>query len=119
MQVCDRRLGLSHCCLAGFLWVVSELRIHYSSGYRVYLVQRSQVVVILLCGGDKSSQDYDIKKAKELANQAFYAVVIEPLNCHKLINSLREMDLGEQLSQVIPLNHLRVQELLSNHLQQR
>lgn len=46
---------------------VSELRIHYGSGYRVYFVHRGQVVVILLSGGDKSSQDSDIKKAKELA----------------------------------------------------
>jgi putative addiction module killer protein len=48
---------------------VSELRIHYGSGYRVYFVQRALVVVVLLSGGDKSSQDSDIKKAKELAKQ--------------------------------------------------
>ncbi len=48
---------------------VSELRIHYGPGYRVYFVQRGSVIVILLSGGDKSSQNSDIKKAKELAKQ--------------------------------------------------
>jgi putative addiction module killer protein len=48
---------------------VSELRITYGPGYRVYYVQRGQVVVVLLCGGDKSSQAGDIQKAKELASQ--------------------------------------------------
>ena len=47
---------------------VSELRIHYGPGYRVYFVQRGSVV-FLLCGGDKSSQDSDITQAKELAQQ--------------------------------------------------
>jgi putative addiction module killer protein len=48
---------------------VSELRIHYGPGYRVYFVQRGQVVVILLSGADKSAQESDIKKAKALAKQ--------------------------------------------------
>ena len=48
---------------------VSELRIHYGPGYRVYFVKRGQVIVVLLSGGDKSSQTSDIKKAKELAKQ--------------------------------------------------
>ena len=48
---------------------VSELRIHYGPGYRVYFVQRGQTVVILLAGGDKNTQNSDIKKAKELAKQ--------------------------------------------------
>jgi putative addiction module killer protein len=48
---------------------VSELRIHYGSGYRVYFVQRGPIVVVLLSGGDKSAQNSDIKKAKELAQQ--------------------------------------------------
>lgn len=46
---------------------VSELRIDYGPGYRVYFVQRGQMVVILLAGGDKRTQDRDIKKALELA----------------------------------------------------
>ncbi|PWR21837.1 type II toxin-antitoxin system RelE/ParE family toxin [Zavarzinia compransoris] len=46
---------------------VSEMRIHYGPGYRVYYVQRGQLVIVLLCGGDKSSQDRDIRQAKALA----------------------------------------------------
>ena len=46
---------------------VSELRIDYGPGYRVYFVQRGQTVVILLAGGDKRTQDSDIKAALELA----------------------------------------------------
>ena len=48
---------------------VSELRIHYGPGYRTYLVQRGDVLVIALCGGDKSSQDRDIERAKGLARE--------------------------------------------------
>ncbi|MDZ7793687.1 MAG: type II toxin-antitoxin system RelE/ParE family toxin [Spirochaetia bacterium] len=48
---------------------VSELRIFYGPGYRVYFVQRNAVVVILLSGGDKSSQKDDIAKAKKIAKQ--------------------------------------------------
>lgn len=46
---------------------VSELRIHYGPGYRVYFQQRGAVLVILLCGGDKGSQEKDIVTAKQLA----------------------------------------------------
>jgi len=48
---------------------VSELRIFYGPGYRVYFLQKDAVVVILLSGGDKSSQKADIAKAKEIARQ--------------------------------------------------
>ena len=48
---------------------VSELRITYGPGYRVYFVQRGAVLVILLCGGDKGSQDRDIRNAKSLAKE--------------------------------------------------
>ncbi|MGO4525388.1 type II toxin-antitoxin system RelE/ParE family toxin [Microvirga sp. 2MCAF35] len=47
---------------------VSEMRVDYGPGYRIYFVQLGQVVVLLLCGGDKSSQSRDIEKAKALAN---------------------------------------------------
>ena len=46
---------------------VSELRVHYGPGYRVYFVQRGRALIVLLCGGDKSTQEQDIKKAKKLA----------------------------------------------------
>lgn len=46
---------------------VSELRITYGPGYRVYVKQMADVVVILLVGGDKSSQKRDIERAKQLA----------------------------------------------------
>ena len=48
---------------------VSELRIFYGPGYRVYFVQRGLMLVILLSGGDKSTQSSDIVKAKKLARQ--------------------------------------------------
>lgn len=48
---------------------VSELRIRYGPGYRVYFVKRGQVLIVLLCGGDKSSQDADIARAQELARE--------------------------------------------------
>ena len=46
---------------------ISELRIHYGPGYRVYSVQRGKTMIVLLCGGDKGSQARDIKMAKALA----------------------------------------------------
>lgn len=48
---------------------VSELRIHVGPGYRVYFQQRGDELVLLLCGGDKSSQARDIETAKKLADQ--------------------------------------------------
>lgn len=46
---------------------ISELKIDHGPGYRVYFVQRGGHYVLLLAGGDKSTQARDIKKAKELA----------------------------------------------------
>jgi putative addiction module killer protein len=48
---------------------VSEMRIHYGPGYRVYLAQRGTEIVILLAGGDKATQNKDIKTALGLAKQ--------------------------------------------------
>lgn len=46
---------------------IGELRVHVGPGYRVYFTRRGQRVVILLCGGDKSSQSRDIERAKAIA----------------------------------------------------
>ncbi len=48
---------------------VSEMRIHYGPGCRVYFMQRGEELAILLGGGDKSSQAKDIKKALALARE--------------------------------------------------
>ena len=47
----------------------AELRIDHGPGYRIYFVQRGQTIIFLLCGGDKSTQDRDIMRAKELAQE--------------------------------------------------
>jgi putative addiction module killer protein len=49
---------------------VSELRIDYGPGYRVYFVQRGKTLVVLLAGGDKRTQGSDIKTALDLARSA-------------------------------------------------
>jgi putative addiction module killer protein len=46
---------------------VSELRIHFGPGYRVYFKRQGPTLIVLLCGGDKSTQAKDIKAAKALA----------------------------------------------------
>ena len=48
---------------------VFELRIHHGPGYRVYFAQRGEAIVILLAGGDKTTQARDIRIAQELARQ--------------------------------------------------
>lgn len=48
---------------------VSEMRIKYDPGYRVYFIQRRSTVIVLLCGGDKRTQNRDIAKAKALAKE--------------------------------------------------
>jgi putative addiction module killer protein len=49
---------------------VSEIRIDYGPGYRVYFARRGRTLVILLCGGDKKSQRKDIALAKRMAKEA-------------------------------------------------
>ncbi|GBR19895.1 type II toxin-antitoxin system RelE/ParE family toxin [Asaia spathodeae] len=48
---------------------VSESRIHYGPGYRLYFVQRGAIVVVMLAGGSKRTQSKDIKAAKKLAGE--------------------------------------------------
>jgi len=48
---------------------ISEIRIDYGPGYRIYYLQKKNTVIILLSGGDKSTQSKDIKKAHELAQK--------------------------------------------------
>ncbi|HQT72432.1 MULTISPECIES: type II toxin-antitoxin system RelE/ParE family toxin [Acidiphilium] len=48
---------------------ISELRIHYGPGYRVYFKRHESVLIVLLCGGDKGTQVRDIAVAKQLAKE--------------------------------------------------
>ena len=48
---------------------ISELRIHYGPGYRIYFRKKGDTIIVLLCGGDKSSQPKDIKTALRLAEE--------------------------------------------------
>jgi putative addiction module killer protein len=45
---------------------ISEMRVHFGPGYRLYFTRRGKVVYLLLCGGDKSTQRRDIKRAKAM-----------------------------------------------------
>jgi len=49
---------------------VSELRIDHGPGYRVYFMQRGDILAVLLCGGDKRTQDADIKRAIKVAKDS-------------------------------------------------
>jgi putative addiction module killer protein len=48
---------------------VSELRVDFGPGYRIYYVRRGDELIVLLAGGDKSSQEHDIREAKALARE--------------------------------------------------
>ena len=48
---------------------LAKMRLAYGSGYRIYYKQMGKTIVLILCGGDKSSQDEDIKRAKQIAAQ--------------------------------------------------
>ena len=51
---------------------ISEMRIHFGPGYRLYYTRKGKVVYLLLCGGDKSTQRQDIKQAKALLKNLEY-----------------------------------------------
>ena len=48
---------------------VFELKIYYGPGYRVYFTKKGKRLILLLCGGDKSSQEHDIKKAHKMTKE--------------------------------------------------
>ena len=70
IEVRIRRLSLEnpgqHRALKGG---ICELKVDYGPGYRVYYTYRNQTLVLLLCGGNKSTQDQDIKLAQNIARQ--------------------------------------------------
>ncbi len=45
---------------------ISELKFNFGSGYRIYYTEKDNIIIILLCAGDKKTQSKDIEKAKEL-----------------------------------------------------
>ena len=64
-----RRVSLGNFGDAKFFDGIGELRVDYGPGYRVYFVRQGESVVILLAGGDKRTQDADIKLAIKLAEE--------------------------------------------------
>lgn len=46
-----------------------ELRCKFGSGYRIYFTEQENIIILILCAGDKSAQSKDIKKAKEIINE--------------------------------------------------
>ena len=64
-----RRVSLGNLGDAKFFGGIGELRIDHGPGYRVYFLRRDGTVIILLCGGDKSTQASDIALAKTIAGR--------------------------------------------------
>jgi len=57
---------------------VSELRINFGPGYRVYFTHRGRATILLLCGGDKSTQSTDIKIARSMASLIQHSITTTP-----------------------------------------
>jgi len=68
-----RRLTRAHSGLLGDVKSigdgVSEMRIDVGPGYRLYFARRGELLILLLCGGDKSSQERDIRQAKQMVKE--------------------------------------------------
>ena len=62
-----RRLAMGNPGDHRFLGDISEIKIDYGPGYRVYYKDTGKIIYVLLCGGDKSTQSKDIERARELA----------------------------------------------------
>lgn len=54
---------------AKFFGAIGELRLDHGPGYRIYFTRRGNIVIVLLCGGDKSSQSRDIERANQMAKE--------------------------------------------------
>ncbi|MCL1834175.1 MAG: hypothetical protein FWG49_06710 [Leptospirales bacterium] len=63
-----RRLARGNSGDSRFLGDISELRIDYGPGYRIYYKDTGKEIIILLCGGDKSTQEADIRRARIIAD---------------------------------------------------
>jgi putative addiction module killer protein len=71
VRIADRidRLALGNAGDTKSFSGISEMRIDYGPGYRVYFTRRGPLVIVLLCGGDKRTQDKDIKRAIAMAKE--------------------------------------------------
>ncbi|MBZ9709586.1 type II toxin-antitoxin system RelE/ParE family toxin [Mesorhizobium sp. ESP7-2] len=69
IQIRIDRVELGNLGDAKFFDGIGELRVDHGPGYRIYFVKASNTIIILLCGGDKSSQKADIKKAIGMAKE--------------------------------------------------
>lgn len=69
IQIRIDRLELGLYGDAKFFDGIGELRVDYGPGYRIYFTRRGNALVILLCGGDKSTQNKDIRQAIEMARE--------------------------------------------------
>lgn len=69
IQIRIDRVELGNLGDAKFFSGIGELRIDYGPGYRVYFVRRGNTVIILLCGGDKTSQQQNIKQAIHMVRE--------------------------------------------------
>ncbi|MDR2143389.1 MAG: type II toxin-antitoxin system RelE/ParE family toxin [Treponema sp.] len=66
-----KRLGEGNLGDHRFLGDISELRIDYGPGFRVYYKDTGKEIIVLLCGGDKTTQVADIARARDIANRPF------------------------------------------------